>query len=547
MTHTTILRVLAATICLSQLTMMVPAAEAQSPPNVLVVLYDDMGFSDLGCYGGEIATPNIDRLAENGLRFTQFYNTTRCWPTRTALMTGFYPQQVRSDPPQGKLPQGTALVPHYLKTAGYRSYHSGKWHVPGASRPCLDGGFEHSYELTDHDRNFYPQSHTKDDQPLPPVNRDDNGGYYTSTFFTDQMIGYLQDHAEKHSDTPFFAYVAYTAPHFPLHAPQEVIDKYRGRYLEGWDSIRQKRYDRLTKAGIIQTTLSPRDEDVGPAYRYDMFPERVFDLSPLGPNEVVYPVAWDTLSDSQKAFQAEKMAIYAAMVDCVDHEVGRLVAELKKNGTFDNTVIFVLSDNGSSPELMIRGDEHDPEAVPGSGRSFLCVGAGWATASNTPFRLHKIWTHEGGISTPLVVHWPQGISDQMRGTLRHEPGHVVDLLPTVVELSGASMEPNQSGLPVTGRSLLSAIQTENAQTDDAFLQREFYFSHEGNRGIRSGWYKAVSTAPDRQGDDQWRLYDLQTDRAETSDLSTQNPEKLCELVEKWEAMTKRFAEESKRP
>ncbi|MCL2119528.1 MAG: arylsulfatase [Planctomycetaceae bacterium] len=540
MIRNTVLRVLTAVVGLSWLTIFLSADETQTPPNILVILYDDMGFSDLGCYGGEIETPNIDRLAESGLRFTQFYNTTRCWPTRTALMTGFYPQQVRSDPPQGKLPQGTALAPHYLQTAGYRSYHSGKWHVPGANRPCLDGGFDHSYELNDHDRNFYPQDHKEDGKPLPPVNRDDNGGYYTTTFITEKLIGYLHDHAENQPDMPFFAYAAYTAPHFPLHAPQEIIDKYRGRYLEGWDAIRQQRYDWLTKAGIINTPLSPRDENVGPAYRFD-------NLGPLGPDEVLYPVAWDTLTDSQKKFQTEKMAIYAAMVDCVDREVGRIIAELKRNDMFDNTAIFVLSDNGSSPEVMIRGDNHDPNAVPGSGRSFLCVGAGWSTASNTPFRLHKIWTHEGGISTPLIVHWPQGIPETMRGGLRHEPGHVIDLLPTWIDLSGASMEPNQSGLPLSGRSLLGAIQSDDARTDNTFPQRDFYFSHEGSRGIRNGWLKAVSTAEDRQGDGQWRLYDLQTDRAETMDLSAQHPEKLRELVEQWETMTQRFAEESQRP
>jgi len=518
---------------------MLPAADA-TPPNILVLLFDDMGFSDLGCYGGEIETPNIDRLAENGLRFTQFYNTTRCWPTRSALMTGFYPQQVRSDPPQGKLPRGTALIPHYLQTAGYRSYHSGKWHVPGANRPIADGGFDHSYEQNDHDRNFYPQNHLEDGKPLPPVNPDDNGGYYTTTFYTDKLIGYLREHAEQYPDAPFFAYAAYTAPHFPLQAPQEIIDKYRGRYREGWDSIRQQRYEKLTQAGIIDTPLSPRLESVGPAYRNN-------NLGPLGTDEVFYPVAWDALTESQKRFQAEKMAIHAAMVDCVDHEVGRIIAELKQSNMFDNTIIFVFSDNGCSSEIMIRGDGHDPTAAPGSGKSYLCLGPGWSTACNTPFQLHKIWTHEGGVSTPLVVHWPRGIPETMRSGLRHEPGHVVDLLPTLIALSGTSTEPNQSGLPLSGRSLLGAIQSDNPQAEDDFLQRDIYFSHEGNRAIRSGWFKAVSTAENRQGDGHWRLHDLQTDRAETMDLSTQNPEKLRELVEKWEAMTKGFAENSQRP
>ena len=515
-------------------------AAAETPPNILVIILDDMGFSDLGCYGGEIETPNIDQLAKNGLRFTQFYNTTRCWPTRTALMTGFYPQQVRSDPRSGNLPQGTALIPHYLQSVNYRSYHSGKWHVPGANRPCTDAGFNRSYVLDDHDRNFYPRNHREDDKPLPPVNPDDNGGYYTTRFITEKLLEYLREHFQEQPTAPFFAYAAYTAPHFPLHAPQEIIDKYRNRYHEGWDSIRQKRYENLTKAGIINTVLSPRDENVGPPYTFD-------NLGILGPGEVFRPTAWDTLTETQKKFQAEKMAIYAAMIDCVDQEVGRIIAELKKNNMFDNTAIFVLSDNGSSAEIMVRGDGHDPQAAPGSGKSYLSLGPGWSTAANTPFRLHKVWTHEGGISTPLVVHWTKGISEKMRGGLRHEPGHVIDFASTFIEMSGAAMEPNKSGRPLSGESLLGAIQSESPMAAKDVPQRELYFSHEGSGGIRIGAFKAVSTARNRQGDGQWRLYDLNVDRAETVDLSTQQPVKLRELVEHWESMTRRFAEDSQRP
>jgi len=512
---------------------------AETSPNILVIVVDDMGFSDPGCYGGEIDTPNIDQLAQNGLRFTQFYNTSRCWPTRTALMTGFYPQQVRSDPPKGNLPQGTVLIPHYLQSVGYRSYHSGKWHVPGANRPHTDGGFNRSYDLNDYDRNFYPQHHKEDDKPLPSVSPDDNGGYYSTTFITNKMLGYLREHMREHPATPFFAYVAYQAPHFPLQAPQDIIDKYRNRYHEGWGSIRQKRYENLTKSGIINTPLAPREENVGPPYSFD-------NLAILGAGEVFRPKAWDTLTEIQKKFQAEKMAIHAAMVDCIDQEIGRMITELKKNNLFDNTAIFFLSDNGCSAEIMVRGDGHDPEATPGSGKSYLSLGPGWSTAANTPFRLHKVWTHEGGISTPLVVHWTKGISEKMRGTLRREPGHVIDFVPTFIEMSGASMEPNKSGLPLSGKSLLDVIRSESPQTDSDFLRRELYFSHEGNCGIRQGSFKAVSTAVNRQGDGQWRLYDLSVDRAETTDISTQQPEKLRNLVERWEAMTERFAEDSKR-
>jgi arylsulfatase len=324
-----------------------------------------------------------------------------------------------------------------------------------------------------------------------------------------------------------------------LQAPQKVIDKYRNRYHEGWDSIRQKRYENLTQSGIINTSLSPRDENVGPPYSFN-------NLGILGAGEVFRPKAWDTLTEIQKKFQAEKMAIHAAMVDCIDQEVGHLIAELKKNNLFDNTVIFFLSDNGCSAEIMVRGDGHDPDAPPGSGKSYLSLGPGWSTAANTPFRLHKVWTHEGGISTPLVVHWTKGIPEKMRGSLRYEPGHVIDFAPTFIELSGASMEPNKSGLPLSGKSLLGVIQSEEPKMASDFQQRELYFSHEGNGGIRVGTFKAVSTAKNRHGDGQWRLYDLSVDRAETIDLSTQQPDKLRELVERWEAMTKRFAEDSKR-
>jgi len=506
----------------------------ESKPNVLLIVVDDMGYSDLGCFGGEIETPNIDSLAQNGLRFTQFYNTSRCWPTRTGLMTGYYPQQVRSDPvvTDSRLPQGTKLVPHYLKPLGYRCYHSGKWHVPGAPLPCQDGGFDRSYELLDPDRNFYPKGHRLNDQPLPPVNPGDD--YYTTTFIAEKTMEQLREHAEKTPDAPFFAFTAFTSPHFPLHAPQEVIDKYRDKYLEGWDKIREERFARLTDAGIVHTTLSPREENVGPPYRAD-------NLAPLGPGEVLRPVAWDSMTEEQKRFQATKMAIHAAMVDCIDQQTGRIITELKRLGMFENTVIFIFSDNGCSAEIMIRGDGHDPEALPGSGKSFLCLGPGWSTASNTPFRRHKVWTLEGGISTSLVVHWPQGIAENARNGLRHDMGHIVDILPTILALTGASGD-NESGCPLAGESLLPAISGAGKAP-----RGDIYFHHDGNRAIRSGDFKAVSTAANRQGDGIWRLFDLSTDRSEQHDLSEQMPEKLAELSQNWEKMTQQFQKDATRP
>ena len=508
-------------------------------PNILLIVFDDLGFSDLGCYGGEIETPHIDSLAQNGLRFTQFYNTTRCWPTRSALMTGYYPQQIRSDPPRGRLPKGTLLVPHYLKPRGYKSYHSGKWHVPGAPLPCKDGGFDRSYVFHDHDRNFYPQKHDLDDKPLPSIDKENNDGYYSTNFIAQKMIEFLQGHAVENSDAPFFAFTAFVAPHFPLQAPQNVIDKYRKIYPGGgWDVVRHQRFERLTNMGIINTPLSPPDYAIGPAYGYN--------LKLLGPGEVAYPFPWESLNEIQKKFQTEKMAIYAAMVDCVDQATGRIVDELKKSGLFEDTIIFVFSDNGSSPELIVRGDGHDKSAVPGSGASFLCIGGGWATVSNTPFRLHKVWTHEGGTSTPLVVHWPKGIPKTMHNGLRWEPGHVIDILPTILDMTGTSAM-NDSGIPLAGKSLLATLKSEHAEPTETSLQREFYFEHEGNRGFRSGNFKIVSAATTRQGDGLWRLYDLSTDRAETNDLSEKLPAKRQELIDKWEATDKQFARDSQRP
>ena len=513
-------------------------AESLSTPNILVIIVDDMGFSDPGCYGGEIETPNVDSLAANGLRFTQFYNTARCWPTRTALMTGCYPQRVGSDPviPGGKLPQGTMLIPHYLKPLGYRSYHSGKWHVPLAPLPCTDGGFDRSYEQQDSDRNFYPNSHCLDEKPLPPVQPDSN--HYSTTAIADYAIAQLREHAEKTPHLPFFSYVAFMSPHFPLHAPQKDIDKYRDTYQVGWDVIRQRRYEKLKTMGIVNCSLSPLEE-VGPPYNFD-------NLAPLGEGEVFIPKPWSQLTHAQKAFQAAKMSIHAAMVDCIDQEVGKIIAQLKQMDAFDNTVIFFLSDNGASAEIMIRGDGHDPSVPSGSGKSFLCLGPGWSTASNTPFRRHKVWVHEGGISTPLVVHCPKLITAANHGKFRKQPGHVVDLLPTILELAGATVPDTFDGVKsfaLSGASFCDSILAADDNVSNKTKPRTLFFSHEGNRAIRVGDYKAVSAAKTRQGDDEWRLYDLSQDRSEQNDLSEKMPEKRNELVNTWNTLDKQFRKE----
>jgi arylsulfatase len=510
------------------------AAEIGSRPNILIILADDLGYSDLGCYGGEIATPNLDRLAQHGLRFTQFYNTARCWPTRAALMTGYYPQQVRMDPPHGRVPEWTRTIARLLRPLGYRSYHAGKWHIMGIPRTCADGGFDHSYRLEDHDRNFNPKNLLEDDNKLPPVAP--NSGYYTATAFADHMIQYLKEHAREHAAQPFFAYLAFTTPHFPLQAPPEDIARYGDRYVAGWEKIRADRYRRQRELGLLDSALSAPEPGIrAPSGKPGVEKD-------VGPGEIAYALTWDSLTEEQRRFQATKMAIHAAMVDRIDREVGRVVDQLKAMGALENTVLFFLSDNGASAEMLIRGDGNDPGAAPGSAGSFLCLGPGWSTVSNTPFRRHKIWVHEGGISTPLIVHWPKGIG--VAGEFRREVGHVIDFVPTLLELAGASVDSHPANAPPwPGRSLVPAFGEraggEGANRARPAMQRPtvLFFDHEGNRALRMEDWKIVSARIDG---DVWCLYNLATDRAESTNLAGLYPDRVHSMAMRWQGMEQEF-------
>lgn len=500
-------------------------------PNFLIIVADDMGYSDPGCYGGEIQTPNIDTLAAGGLRFTQFYNTARCWPTRACILTGYYAQQVRMDPPKGRLPAWAQCMPQYLKPLGYRCYHSGKWHVSGVPRPVADAGFDRSYVLHDHDRNFNPRLHQEDDHDLPAVQK--NSGYYTTTYIAEHAIRCLKEHAEKYPDQPFLEYLAFTVPHFPLQAPPEDIARYRDRYLQGWDVMRQQRWQRMREMGIVNCALSALEPNV-PRHTGKALMDK------LGPGEIGYAAPWNELTDEQKRFQATKMAIHAAMVDRMDREIGRVIQQVRAMGALDNTVIFFFSDNGASAEILVRGDGHDQSAPPGSAASFLCLGPGFSSFSNTPFRRHKIWVHEGGIATPLVVHWPAGIS--ARGELRHDVGHVIDLLPTVMELAGVPADriPLLPGAPpLPGRSLVPAFARDGA------VKRDFvFFSHQGNRAIRMGDWKLVSAASD---DNVWELYDLSRDRCEMNNLASAEPERVKMMAQRWTELEAQFRQQAGPP
>ena len=507
---------------------------SRKQPNVLVIVADDMGYSDAGCYGGEIETPNLDRLAANGLRFSQCYSTGRCWPSRTALLTGYYPQQVRMDPPKGRLPAWARVVPHYLKPLGYRCYQAGKWHLMGAPKPVADGDFDRTYVLHDHNRFFAPKNHELDDRKLPPIK--DDSEFYVTTEIAKYAESFLAEHADKHADAPFYCYLAFTSPHFPLHALQKDIVKYKRRYRKGWDAIRRQRLERLHQMGLLDCELSAREPDVIPSW--NLSKEKLKEM--IGPGEADRAVAWEDLTDEQKDFQATKMAIHAAMIDRMDQEIGRVLSQIKRMGAFDDTVIFFVSDNGASAEQIIRGDMHDPTVPPGSAKSYLCLGPGFSTAANTPFRLHKSWVHEGGISSPLIVHWPKGLA--ARNELRHSPCHFIDIVPTVIDLAGGNDYPRQwhgqEAPPLPGISLAPAFAQDGAVAHE-FL----YFHHMNNKALRVGDWKLVAKGKDGP----WELYNLRTDRHESTDLADRYPEKVRTLATQWQKCETTFRDQAGPP
>jgi arylsulfatase len=353
---------------------------------------------------------------------------------------------------------------------------------------------------------------------LPPVKP--GSGYYATTAIAQHAIDMLAEHHGQHHDQPFFFYLAFIAPHFPLQALPEDFALYQARYRQGWDVLRQERYERLRTMGLVNCALSRLDANIVPGWN---LPEQELH-DQIGPGEVGRARPWDTLSAEQQRFQPVKMALHAAMIHRMDMEIGRVLDQLKAMGAFDNTVVFFLSDNGASAEQIIRGDRHDRTAQPGSARSYLSIGPAWASAANTPFRLHKSWVHEGGITTPLIVHWPQGI--RACGELRHNPGHLIDLAPTILELAGGKWPESMNGRPVPpspGKSLVSVLARDSSVAHDYF-----WWYHEGNRAIRIGDWKLVADHKNP-----WELYDLRTDRAESKDLAEEHPEQVKELDRAW--------------
>jgi arylsulfatase len=528
------------------------ALAAAPRPNIVVILSDDMGFSDIGCYGGEIQTPNLDRLAANGLRFTQFYNTARCCPTRASLLTGLYPHQAGvghmmddrgRDGYRGDLNRNCVTIAEALKPAGYRSYAVGKWHVtrhtkadgPKHNWP-LQRGFDRYYG-TIHGAGSYfdPSSLVRDNTTLTAASDPDYrpANYYYTDAISDHAVRFISDHQRDRPAQPFFLYVAYTAAHWPLHAKPDDIAKYRGRYDAGYASIRQARFEKEKQLGLID-----------PKWK----------LSPQAGQ-------WDAVTN--KAWEARCMEVYAAQVDAMDQGIGRILAALRQAGQWDNTLVFYLQDNGGCAENMGRGG-HTHRAdkptlpplapdflqlgsrpkqtragwpllggtgvMPGPEDTYIAYGRGWANVSNTPFREYKHWVHEGGIATPLIAHWPAGI--KAHGELRAQPGHLIDLLATCLDVAGAKYPTEFNGqkiTPLEGRSLVPAFAGQPIEREAIFWE------HEGNRAIRMGPWKLVAKSPAGP----WELYDLDADRSEMNDLARQQPDRVNDMVARWEAWAKR--------
>jgi arylsulfatase len=519
-------------------------------PNVVLIMADDMGFSDIGCYGGEIDTPNVDKLAAGGLRFTQFYNTARCCPTRASLMTGLYPHQAGVghmmsdrgvDGYRGDLNNHCVTIAQVLKLAGYRTYMAGKWHVTRHWRATDSNhnwprqrGYDRFFGTIQGAGSFFdPYTLTRGNEFIVP----DSDDFYYTDAISDNAAKFVAEHKP---DRPFFMYVAYTSPHWPMHAKPQDIAKYKGRYDKGWDALRAERHRRMIEMGIVkaQWKITPRD--------------------PRAP-------AWD---DAElKPWFCRRMEVYAAMVDCMDQGIGRIVTALQKTGQFDNTLIFFVADNGGCAEEYgsrspVKPDPSKPVepkpmqpgelqtrmqpavtrdgrplrtgrgVMPGPADTYIAYGLPWANASNTPFRLYKHWVHEGGISTPLVVHWPARLKGEARGQLRHQPGHLIDIMATCVDVARADYPARYKDheiTPMEGRSLLPAFD------DKPIGPRPIYFEHERNRAVRLGKWKLVAQG----GSGPWELYDLEADRTELNNLADQQPERVKRMAAMWQTWAER--------
>lgn len=526
-----------------------PFARAAGKPDIVIILADDMGYSDIGCFGGEIKTPTLDRLAKDGVRLTQFYNTARCCPTRASLLTGLYPHQagighMMQETPfpgyKGNLNRRCVTIGEVLRPAGYVTGAFGKWHVARDTKPDgpkfnwpLQRGFDRFYGTIHGGGSFFdPTTLCRGNDFIPP----DRPNFYYTDAIADEAAKFVR---ETERAKPLFAYVAFTATHWPMHAKPDDIAKYKGEYDKGWDAIREARFRRMRDMGLLdpECGLSPRDEKAPP---------------------------W--ADESAKEWNIRCMEVYAAMLDCMDQGIGRIVSALRDTGRLDNTLLFFLADNGgcaeamgrNGPERAVAGADAAPllgpgdlqpdmipkrtrdgkpvrqgvGVLPGPADTFIGYGLPWANVSNTPFREYKHWVHEGGISSPLVIHWPKGIAENQRNTFCEEPAHLIDIMATCVDLGGATY-PKQLAdekiQPMEGVSLRPVL-VGGRLTRPAPI----FWEHEGNRALRQGRWKIVA----KHGKP-WELYDLDKDRSELHDLAASESDRVKELSALWDAWAAR--------
>jgi arylsulfatase len=493
------------------------SAAETSPPNIVVVLVDDMGFSDLGCYGSEIETPHIDSLAANGLRFTQFYNSGRCCPTRASLMTGLHPHQVgighMTAPPgetlvappayQGHLNETCVTIPQVLKSNDYHTFMTGKWHLGHASQDDwpMQRGFDRFYGGISGAFNYFKPG---GDRGMTDGNEavETEEGFYATDAFTDIACEYISD-ATQADDKPFFLYLAYNAPHWPLNAKVKDFAKYRGRYTDGWEAVMKARQAKQREIGLFDESLQPAPH-VGPA--------------------------WESLKSKKRDDLDAIMAAYAGCVDNIDQNIGRLVAHLKSIDQYENTLILFLSDNGACQEggRLGFGDENMVRNPPLETTNGVRQGLAWANASNTPFRLYKHFLHEGGANTPLIAHWPGGIPESRRNSFVRQPAYLPDIMATCVELAGAEMPSDVP--PCEGSSFVNALKGDSEVANRPIHDSPMFFEHEGNAAMRDGDWKLV-----REYKKPWELYNIAEDRTELNDLSTAESERRDRMVAAWEA------------
>ncbi len=510
-------------------------------PNIVVILADDLGYSDLGCYGSEIATPNLDRLAKEGQQFTEFYTTPRCCPSRAALLTGLYPQQAgighmmedHGVPGyRGELNDHCVTIAEALRTAGYHTMMVGKWHVAHVyfdekrqlnfetNEPYwktqagwpLQRGFDEYFGTIHGVSSYYdPFSLVESNTPIRAAG--------TNFYYTDAIANHAAADIEKHAhdNQPFFLYAAFTAPHWPMQAPAADIERYKSNYLAGWDVLRTNRYHRMIALGLIGTNwpLTPRDSRVP---------------------------AWSDMPD--QAWQVQRMATYAAMVERLDRGVGQILAKLKEMNVDQNTLVVFLSDNGACDEV-VQPDWYDvpsktrdgrtikvgnhPGVMPGPDDVWQSYGVPWANVSNTPFRLYKHFVHEGGIASPFIARWPAVIKQQ--GTLVRQLAHVTDIMATCVAAAGANYPTSYHDhaiLPMEGENLIPIFQGQER------VEQPIFWEHEGNRGVRIGKWKLVARWPH-----DWELYDMDSDRTELNDLATKQPDMVRQMAALYDAWAKR--------